>query len=107
MKEEVGTIFETNEYGQANYSIWALPPHDIVLLIHAGFLEEVNGEWQPEEGDEYWFINYYGVNGSIWDNSNIDKDRVEFFGIYPTEEEAQSMCDHLVECRKKKQEEMK
>ncbi len=53
-------------------------------------------EWEPEVGDECWFIDGCGyVYESDWDNSEMDHMRKNFLGRYRTKKDAEKAIEDI------------
>ena len=53
------------------------------------------GEWKPQDGDEYWFINTaFEVVFAYWYNHRVDIERAKYNLIFKTKEECQKYCDY-------------
>lgn len=69
----------------------------LVQDIMADDWELVGKNWQPEEGETYFYINSLGVvESETYDSDTyIDNARLEFTNIFRTEEEAAYMAEKL------------
>ena len=46
-------------------------------------------KWKPKYMDDYFFIHHSGhVWYEVWQDTNLDKARRDFLGVYPTREKA-------------------
>ena len=58
------------------------------------------GKWMPENGEVYWFIDYFGkVTWANWDNHICDNYRRDFLRIFKTEEEAERYLEIMKACK--------
>ncbi len=94
---EVGYVFE----GENNIKFLEnfIYPHEILLMLKAGILEEVDESW-PKEGDRYWIIDDEGAaKWSSWCGGEygVEEFRKKTNNIYRTKEEAQAALDKILE----------
>lgn len=109
---EVGEILENNNWDNFEYTCFVsnnkrvdteIEPHEIALLLHAGFIEEVGQPWVPQMNERYWYIDGAGdVFHTHWRDHINDVDRKKFDNIYRTQEEAQAIAA-LIQAFVKKQ----
>lgn len=98
---EVGEVLKTDEDGEIPYLVDVfprhIPCHEVALLLHAGFIEEVKEVEWPKKEERYWFIDETGkVKNYLWFEDNHDRYiRDDGFGIFRTEKEAQEMFEYL------------
>jgi hypothetical protein len=54
-------------------------------------------EWKPEDGDEYWFTSSQGYvcKCTRWENDEVDKQRRDFLGVYPTKQAAEEALQEI------------
>jgi hypothetical protein len=43
-------------YKRGFESSYTIAPHELALMLNAGFLEESDGKWRPKNGETYWSI---------------------------------------------------
>lgn len=112
--EEVGTVFEVTTF--IRYEVrhgfainnQLVSPHEIPLLINAGYLQEVkevnfeDARWKEGEiknGDMYWFTYEAGINWHYWhgwDNDKYDNYYIKTNNCFKTEEAAQAYYESIV-----------
>lgn len=76
---------------------WDIAPHEIALLLHTGFIEEVNGKWKPKHGDRYFYLDTIGeFSVCRWQGDEVDLYRLSIGNVHRTEEEAIKYRDRLI-----------
>lgn len=106
---EVGHVFEYQaDILRTEKGHWIeAKPHEILLLVLAGVLEEVKEEeiqTFPKYGDEYWYIDTAGrFDKSTWkdskykDDDEIDDFRMKSNNVFKTKVEAQAKLKEIME----------
>lgn len=58
-------------------------------------------EWEPKKEERYWYINNEGyIYSSIWENDSVDYERINFLGIYQTQELAEQAKEKILKAIK-------
>jgi len=95
---EVGEELKSNHHGVTSYSDsfggnhFTIKPHEIAILLHLGFIEEVEAvkkKFVPKDGDKYWYVSEFcNVDWHYNDDDYSDEKYIRLGNCYRTEAEA-------------------
>ena len=95
---EVGHVFETNFAGDIKYrakdSENIMMPHEVLLMVKAGILEEYDDTF-PKIGDTYYITTPWGVRSYAFYDDNTDKHNIKTNNCFRTEEEAKARLKEI------------
>lgn len=87
-------------------SPWVFTQFELATFLAIGIIKEVEEEkeWQPQGGNNYWFINSLGEScEEIFSRISFnDSSRLAFGNCFRTKQEAEAMRDKIKELLKGK-----
>ena len=70
------------------------------LLLDLGYIEESTGEWKPERGESYYWVDGRAeFFEDSWTGHPTDERRASFLGVYKTKEEAEAVVEKIKRLR--------